>query len=198
MRSQAVKSMNWTSPRRDLNEAVWLLTLTCAVLVVIGSLASKSQRFYGEPGAEGSTIATEGVRSWAVLTFFGDALAIGTLVAGRRWPRGQALLTLVATASFWGAAFLAGQRWQHLLDARARPREYAREIALGVPLVTVAGALGGAIAVSSAIWTRGRPTDRHYVGSTTRASEPPSTTSGEIRRSRVANLPLLRTANPSR
>ena len=134
------------------------LSLICAALVLLGSLAFGTTRVCGPDPALGSTGSSwrEGVACWAGWTFLCGLLSLGSLLlatssvlAGHR-RIGAAMAALpVPLLAF--AAFLAGRNWQRLLAERDRERDYVLHIAAGLPIVTLAASAGTLLAAILAI-----------------------------------------------
>jgi hypothetical protein len=135
-----------------LRPVLWF-SVACAVAAVLGSLAHGTTRTWVEDA--GRMGHQEGARRWAMWTFLCGATALAALVVGLARPRWRTGLAVVAAASFFVAARLAGPKWLRLRDERERERDYALHIASGLPVVTVAGAVGGVLALLLAIaWFR--------------------------------------------
>ena len=94
----------------------------------------------------------EGAGNWAGWTFLCGAtalvlLAVAAWVAADRRIGWGAALAALAVVPFAAAAVVAGRYWRRRLDERERERDYALPIASGLPLVTVAGTAGVALAL---------------------------------------------------
>ena len=139
--------------RDRLGTALAWLAAVCAVLVLLGSCEHGTTRVWdgGAPGY--GTVMTEGAGRWAGWTFLCGAAALGTvglaaLVVADDRRRGWGMpLAVLTAAPFATAAALAGRYWLRLLDERERDRDYALGIAIGLPVVTIAGAVGFGLAL---------------------------------------------------
>ncbi len=94
----------------------------------------------------------EGALRWAIWTFPCGLAALCSLglaalaASDGRQVAGARLATLSA-AALAAAAIVAGRHWRRLLEEREREREYAVSIALGLPVVTLAGMTGALVAL---------------------------------------------------
>lgn len=132
--------------------ALAALTALAAGFVLLGSLDHGTTRVYdgGAPGY--GTIAGEGAGRWAAGTFLCAWAALGALglaawVAADGRPRAAAIPAALAALPFGLAALLAGRHLTRLLAERDRERDYALDIAAGLPLVTGAAAAGAILAL---------------------------------------------------
>ena len=137
--------------RNRLGTALAWLVAASALLVLLGSCEYRTTRVWGPDPVDGTsgTIMTEGYERWALWTLLCGlaglfAVGLAALIAG---GRGGAALAALAAGLLAVAAALAGRHWLRLVEEREREREYALGIATGLPVVTIAGASGGALAL---------------------------------------------------
>lgn len=129
-----------------------LIAVGCAASVLLGSFAHGTTRTYDGGAPNSGTIAQEGAGRWAISTFACGLAALSALglaaglgVTNHRAP--GAISAVLAAPPFAIAAVLAGRNWRQLLAERDMERNYSLDIAAGLPMVTVAGALGAALAL---------------------------------------------------
>lgn len=134
---------------RLLTTLRWMLAIS-ALLVMLGSCDFRTSRtFTRESGTfEGAGAAmSEGAAHWAGWTFLLGGVAVVALLLWiwmwGSWP----LIAAVALALF-AAAAIAGDHWHDLRTEEAyydlvRNQDYFLTIALGLPLVTISGVVGG-------------------------------------------------------
>lgn len=130
---------------RLLTSLRWMVAV-CALLVVLGSLDFGTTRVW----SDGSSMR-EGAGQWAALTFLLGGFAVATLLFWA-WIFGSWRFFAVVAIALFAAAAIAGDHWRALrteetYDDFVRNQDYSLTIAPGLPLVTFAGAIGGALAL---------------------------------------------------
>lgn len=120
--------------------------VTGGLAVVFGSTMFKTSRFWNNGDGSGQGL-WEGAAHWAGWTFLAGvitfvALLIGAWRIAERHRRSGIVSGLLAAGAFAFAAYQANSDWQRLLNERALPRDYTLGIAPGLPIVTVAAAMG--------------------------------------------------------
>lgn len=126
----------------------------CAGLVLIGSADYQTTRVWGSSVSGPSMI--EGWGRWAGETILCALAALGALIlalwAGDAERHKFQVAAVGAAACLLAlASAIGGRYWRRLLDEREQERDYALTIASGLPLVTVASAIGAALALVLAV-----------------------------------------------
>ena len=141
----------------SLTSALSLALAACALLVLLASLEFRTTRSWWDEQTGTGSSWSEGAARWAWLTFLAGAATLGLLLAGllagTAW---RAPFSALAAVTLAVATFHAGKNWRRLLDERDEPREYALQIAVGLPVVTLFGAIGAFVAVTLAVLWLGR------------------------------------------
>ena len=138
---------------RLLTSLRWMVAV-CALLVVLGSCDFRTSRtFTRESGTfEGAGAAmSEGAAHWAGWTFLLGGVAVVALLLWVWIWGGWPFFAAVALALF-AAAAIAGDHWRDLRTEESyydllRDQDYFLTTALGPPLVTITGAVGGFLAL---------------------------------------------------
>jgi hypothetical protein len=148
-----LRPVRWSEPISYWTMIAWL-PMACAGFVILGSLAFRTTRVWRPMNGTGWSSWQEGAYRWAGWTLLCGVVALTVLVIAALLPRRWgALVALTAAGPFAVAAHLARQHWLRLLAERHQPRDYSLHIASGLPVVTVAGAVGaGLVLVVAAAW----------------------------------------------
>lgn len=156
-------------PVRRTTRRFFTVALVGAVVVMLGSCSYRTRWESTElrNGQVRSTgTATDGIGRWSYLTFPLGSLALGLLMAiqllTRRQPRMaahrgrgiSAAIAILAAACLAAASALANTYWQPLLTEQGAGATFTSTstmrlayIAWGLPIVTIAGAIGAAVCI---------------------------------------------------
>ena len=135
-----------------------LLALVCAIAVILGSLDFRTTRTW-ELGVGIGQAHQEGAARWAAWTLLAGTGAFGLLAvsvralaravnAGSNDARRRGRICAVLAAPFLGiAATVSTMNWMRVLEEQQRATEYTLVIAGGLPIVTLASAVGAGLAL---------------------------------------------------